>query len=168
MNVDDIAAELSQLRHARKHGVFPFHLWDTYRNSPPSTPLAARIYKRLAERLLSIMATRSIKCRSWTNYRIAAAMLEEIIAGMACPLCRDQGCDACSGTGIKRWSDGNRASACGCHKADFKMRLSGMYQEVFLALGQAMKKSRALHSHCAVETGTVGTAAVEPATNPPS
>ena len=71
-------------------------------------------YARLAQLAGVMLDVCGFRERSWTRFRIASAVIQELSSG-------------------ETWSINQRRIACGCHSVDFRRRLVGVYEAVLVA-----------------------------------
>lgn len=71
------------------------------------------LYAASAKAVGELLATIGAKERSYTRFRIASAVIQEIDSG-------------------ESWSANKRRLACGCHSVDFRQRLAGVYAAALL------------------------------------
>ena len=71
-------------------------------------------YGRLARLAGVLIETCGYKERSWTRFRVASAVMQEVASGRA-------------------WSANQRRLACGCHSIDYRERMAGVYEAVLMA-----------------------------------
>jgi hypothetical protein len=125
----------------------------------------------LADSVLRVMALRS---RNGTQFRLAGAILREMVTAPVCDRCAGAGhvrldaaqvelvCPGCLGSGLRRESTTWRVQATDCHYTDFRDRLQGVYQATLTLLAGLRTRAsgpRAETSRARDGNGCVGHAA---------
>jgi hypothetical protein len=118
------------------------YLWDVYGTlSVPATKSTPerRAYAGAARVALGILRLLHLRSRNGTHFRLAGAILREMVEAPPCRTCLGLGrfdledadglgCPHCGGSGLRRASMTWRVNATECHYTDFRDRLQGVYQ----------------------------------------
>lgn len=144
LNTGPGVAELRRLYKGTP--IQPFTLFDRYGNEPPKGTTAELLaYRNIGQLALELMRENGFRSRSGTHFRVADALIAEMVAAPICRVCDGLGsihtiaCPACAGAGIKRASTTWRYQRTACDYAHFKEYLEPIYQVAFVLIGRWMR-----------------------------